>query len=258
MAAEPFNSIGGFSTGIPEVVVVDSSGNVVTNVLTSGNVAASTVYSGVYKYSNGAPLTAGVGSLVLPKTSGQGLLVDMGAPTYGWRDLLGSITVEESGGPNRPTFTNYRDGLKQYRFDANDQCFVEFHLPHDYAPGTDLFIHVHWSHIASDVSSGGITWGFEMSYAKGHNQAPFSPSVTATVLQAASLVQFQHMIAETQVTGSSLIPVGDIEPDGILLTRIHIVSNDIAPATLPYVHYVDIHYQSTGMGTKQKAPNFYI
>ena len=59
MAAEPFNSLGGYSVGIPSVAVVDSNGNVITNVLTSGNVAANTVYASYYKYANGQPFEGG-------------------------------------------------------------------------------------------------------------------------------------------------------------------------------------------------------
>ena len=60
MSAEYFNSLGGFSVGIPAVPVVDTSGNVITNVLTlSGNVAANSVYSNNYYYANGAPFTGG-------------------------------------------------------------------------------------------------------------------------------------------------------------------------------------------------------
>ena len=44
MSAESFNSLGGFSVGIPEKIVVDANGNVVTNVMVpSGNVVANTV-----------------------------------------------------------------------------------------------------------------------------------------------------------------------------------------------------------------------
>ena len=31
MAAEPFNSLGGFTVGIPPVSIVDESGNIITN-----------------------------------------------------------------------------------------------------------------------------------------------------------------------------------------------------------------------------------
>jgi hypothetical protein len=57
MAAEYFNSLGGYSVGIPEVAVVDANGNVVTNVLTSGNVAANVFYAGSYRWANGTPIS---------------------------------------------------------------------------------------------------------------------------------------------------------------------------------------------------------
>lgn len=61
MAAELFNSLGGFSAGIPAVEVIDANGNVVTNVLTNGNVAANTVYATYYKYANGQSFTGTAG-----------------------------------------------------------------------------------------------------------------------------------------------------------------------------------------------------
>jgi len=58
MAAEPFHSLGGFTTGIPVIEVVDANGNVVTNVNTSGNVSANIIYANEFKFANGDPLTA--------------------------------------------------------------------------------------------------------------------------------------------------------------------------------------------------------
>jgi hypothetical protein len=58
MSAEYFNSLGGFSAGIPEVPVVDANGNVITNVLTTGNVAANVFYASYYKWANGQPFVA--------------------------------------------------------------------------------------------------------------------------------------------------------------------------------------------------------
>lgn len=59
MTASPFNSIGGFSAGIPAVNIVDANGNITTNVLTTGNVAANVFYGSFYKYANGNPIAAG-------------------------------------------------------------------------------------------------------------------------------------------------------------------------------------------------------
>ena len=59
MAAEHFNSFGGFSAGIPPVPVIDANGNVVSNFNNlSGNVSANIVYANQYKYANGQPFNA--------------------------------------------------------------------------------------------------------------------------------------------------------------------------------------------------------
>ena len=53
MAAEPFNSLGGFTVGIPPVSIVDESGNIITNVnFADGNVTANRVFANIYNYSN--------------------------------------------------------------------------------------------------------------------------------------------------------------------------------------------------------------
>jgi hypothetical protein len=57
MSADPFNSIAGYSAGIPPVAVIDANGNVVTNVNTVGNVTANVVYATYYKFANGSPFT---------------------------------------------------------------------------------------------------------------------------------------------------------------------------------------------------------
>mgnify|MGYP003349485326 CR=1 FL=1 len=62
MAADLFNSLTGYSVGIPAVTVVDSTGNVVSNFLNlSGNVSANKIYANTYFYSNGQPFNANPG-----------------------------------------------------------------------------------------------------------------------------------------------------------------------------------------------------
>jgi len=56
MAAEPFDSLGGYSVGIPPIPVIDSNGNVITNVnFPDGNVTANRVFANSYLYANGQP-----------------------------------------------------------------------------------------------------------------------------------------------------------------------------------------------------------
>lgn len=59
MASELFNTLTGYSVGIPAVQVIDSSGNVVSNFLNlTGNVSANKIYSNNYYYSNGQPFNS--------------------------------------------------------------------------------------------------------------------------------------------------------------------------------------------------------
>lgn len=58
MISEPFNSLGGYTIGIPPVPVVNSSGTVVANV-NNDNVLANTVLTNNLKYSNGASYVPG-------------------------------------------------------------------------------------------------------------------------------------------------------------------------------------------------------
>lgn len=63
MTSKSFNSLTGYSAGIPPVQVVDANGNVVTNVLTTGNVTANVMYAGTYRFANGQPLSINAGGL---------------------------------------------------------------------------------------------------------------------------------------------------------------------------------------------------
>lgn len=207
--------------------------------------------------------------LIFDKASGNGIKVDTTTPTFPWVDLLGNVTIR-SIGANDPTFNVYRGNLRQFQFSqaVMNEVYLEFHLPHDYVKGSDIYIHTHWSQITVDTGGpagapGDVKWYFEVSYAKGHNQAAFSAPITTSVVQTASGTQYQHMLAEVQLSAgspsASQLDSDDLEPDGVILVRCYRDPADAAD-TLdqgPFLHYVDIHYQSTGIGTKQKAPNFY-
>jgi hypothetical protein len=191
--------------------------------------------------------------LIVPKTSGKGIRIDQDIPTFGWQDLLGRISVRGIGG-NDPTFAVYRTNIRQFQYTVNDESWVEFHIPHDYVAGTDCHLHAHWSVATTVVET--VTWGFDVSYAKGHGQAAFPATVNVTASQATNGTAFTHFITEVQISGALLVQVGGIEPDGLMLVRVYLSAN--TGAVEPFLHYADLHYQTTNVGTKQKAPNFYV
>lgn len=204
------------------------------------------------------------GDPVVSKDSGRGIKVDLDSPTFGWRDLLGVIRTRGVGATD-PNDATYRGNIKGYQFSVNDEAWIEYHIPHDYVAGTDIHLHFHWSHNSALVTGGTVTWGADITYAKGHNQAAFPAPVNPTVVSNASTTQYQHIITEVQISASApsavQIDSDDLEPDGVLLVRVYLSANDITSSGAvpdPFLHYADIHYQTSNVGTKQKAPDFYV
>lgn len=199
--------------------------------------------------------------LSLPKASGKGIMVDGG---FGWKDKEGVLNYASAV----PGALNiYRNTIRDYSFSVNDEVDGKFHIPHDWAPGTDIFIHVHWSHIGT-VISGNFQGNFKYTYAKGHNQAAFGAEkdipVTYPTVNIATTPRYQHMITEVQLSSSggsaTLLDTASIEVDGLILanwvqTAIPTITGTIVE---PFIHYVDLHYQSVEGGTKQRSPNFYV
>jgi len=201
----------------------------------------------------------------LPKTSGTGIKIGgEGDDTFGWHDLTGPLQID-SDDANRALMQTYRGVLKQRQFiEAVSEAYVDFHIPHDYLPGSAIYIHAHWSHNSALVTGGSVTWKFDAMYAKGHTQQAFSAPVPITVAQSANTTQYMHMIAETAAStpGGSAVQLDTdlMEVDGIIQCLVSLDSNDITSSGAvpdPFVHQVDIHYQSIGAPTKQRAPDFY-
>jgi len=210
------------------------------------------------------------GDLILPPTSGKGgkIMTTAGAPGasgYGWQDMVGHVMPKTSG-VGTPTRTVYSGNIYDYAFIANDQTDFSFHIPHDYAPGTDLYFHLHQSHNGTNIS-GTVEWTIYTTYAKGHNQANFpveiAPLVTYATVDLATTPQRRHRIDEIQFSAASpsatQLDTDDIEPDGIIIITCKMTTAPTVTAGSWFLHFTDLHYQSKDpfATTKNKAPNFY-
>ncbi len=242
-----------------DTIFSNSNGDTSPIVLTGLSVVYSTLPASRIRLLNDAEF------ITFDKASGNGIKVDTGTPVFGFADILGNVT-QLNVGASKPTFAVYRDTLKQFKFAVGKEEYFEYHIPHDYVIGSDIFLHVHWSHTSSIVTGGSVDFEYEMSYCKSHDQAAFPASFTDTLTVDASTTQYQQMLSEAQVSASSpsavQIDSDDLEPDGLIICRLKVAANNItseAAVPDPFIHYVDIHYQTTGLiGTKGKAPDFYV
>ena len=204
--------------------------------------------------------------LIFDKASGNGIKVDTATPTFGFADLLGEVFARNTGA-NKPTRATWKGGTRGFQFGVNDEEEFEFHIPHDYVKGTDIFLHLHWGHNVTTVTGGTVTFDYDATYAKGHNQGVFGANAVGTVVSGTvTSSQYSHDLSEGQfsISGASAtqIDTDDLEPDGVIKITIGVSANDITVSgggvPDPFIHYVDIHYNTTSIiGTKSRTPDFY-
>lgn len=180
------------------------------------------------------------------------------AAQFGWRDLTAELSVKGTMGSGvDPTYEAFRGGVYGYSFSPTtaQSAIATFHIQHDYAVGTPIYLHVHWASNTSNVT-GAVRWGFEYTIAKGHSQSTDSDFAAPSIVyvEQTATAQYRHNIAETASISSSLL-----EPDSLVLVRIF---RDAAHANDTYTDKAfaftaDIHYQTDRFCTPNKSPTFY-
>lgn len=175
----------------------------------------------------------------------------------GWRDNIVELKVDSSS-PNAPTLEAFRGGILCWKFPPGEltEAHSAWHIDHDYAVGTKLYLHVHWAPKVNNM--GTVRWGFEYTVAKGHQQQAFPTTTTVYVEQASQGTAYLHYVGEVveadAIDGAAL----GIEPDTVILVRLfrdgaHV--NDTFEADA-FVSFLDLHYQANRATTPFKAPNF--
>jgi len=201
---------------------------------------------------------------VYPKDKNVGIKVDTDSPDWAWDDLIGDMQYGMSSGAGiSASPVVYIGTIAQAQFDVGDSQTYLFHVPHGWVQNHNAYIHVHWSHNSPSVTAGDVTFQFELIAAKGHNIKAFGTPKLINVTQTASITRFQHMIAESPFCessgglGDTLVHSEDMEPDTLIICNVKLTGNSMNGGALPFVHTVDLHYQSTGLGTKNKSPDFW-
>lgn len=191
--------------------------------------------------------------LTLPNTSGKGMKVgDESAADFGWRDITGQIQTRGNASVD-PTWAQIGAGpFWAYKFAIGDEIWIVYHIPHDYAPGSDIYLHVHWIPDGTDANT--VKWKYDYTIAKGFDQSAFNTTGTTVYSELAGPgTAYQHMVSETVAISSS-----ELEVDGLIIVNIERVTNGGTDNTDDiFMLTTDVHYQSSNLATKNKAPNFY-
>lgn len=201
--------------------------------------------------------------IVLPKTSGKGIMVDTTTPTFGWRDIIGKVAPKISGA-GAPARAVYAGGnVNDYAFTTNDVTDFDFHIPHDWVPGTDMYFHVHWSHNGTTITGNAV---FDLYYQVAKRDGIFTAekdlTITYATVNIATTPQYYHRVDETQMTASvataTLTATSALEVDGIIMATLKLTTlPTIGGGGKLFIHTCDLHYQSSNIGTKNKVSNFY-
>jgi len=182
-----------------------------------------------------------------------------------WNSLDGVFILPAANGP---TLAAYRGGaVEAYSFTATDDIQTRFVLPHNYAPGTDVFLQYHWSHNGT-VVTGDMTWGYDATYAKSHDQVIFpaevNGAVTVATTDVATTPQWSNRISSVQLSAAapsaSQIDSDNLEPDSIIHVRVDAtaIPTITGGAAEPFLHAVMLKYQAIGRGTLNRIPDFNV
>ena len=199
----------------------------------------------------------------ISKQSGEGIKVDTETPTFPWVDLIGKIIPSGESNPVSPSLEEFFvGGPKAYAYNDNDELNCTYHIPHDWLEGTDGLIHLHWGHNGTAVS-GSITVDFTATYGDrdGVFGTPVSGTITHDMVDIATTPQYSHIVTEvplfTETPTANEIDRSLVEVDGVLQVTFKVNGTPSITSGDFFIFTGDIHYQSTGIGTKNNASPFY-
>ena len=179
-----------------------------------------------------------------------------GSTNYGWDDYLGIPDDDPTAGGTVPNWSTFSGNIKGRAFSPTtmNQRQFRIHILHNYAAGTALYLHAHWSPITTNV--GTVRWGFEYTVAKGHGQQAFSTPVTVYKEQATTGTANVHFIAE--IADADAISGSLLETDALVIVRVfrdaaHVNDTFTGDA---FLWNFDAHVRTAQNNSTNKAPPF--
>ena len=178
------------------------------------------------------------------------------AEDAGWNDLLGEF-IDRTSGTDRPTLATPFNGhhMLVWSSTALNQTTVNWHLRHDYKPGSAVYPHIHFRPTGN--VSGDVHWRFILSATKGYGQRAGIPTATTIDLifpiPANSLGT--HFVAEIPAPGWYTT---ELEWDTVIhctVQRRADLATDTYNATVA-AWQADLHYKVGRIATPARLPPF--
>lgn len=182
----------------------------------------------------------------------------------GWKDLIGDVTPKPSAAGS-PTLATWRTNTRWFRYSAGDDGDIIWHMPHDWMPNSDMYLHAHWGHNGTNIS-GSLVLNCYLTYAKGHQQEAFGAEkqidITVANLNITNTPQYFHRVDEVPlaiVGGAGLFDPTAIEVDGLFLMHFEVatIPTITGGGGEPFIFTFDIHYQTDRTATRRRSPDFY-
>ena len=202
---------------------------------------------------------------IFPTGSGVGLKVDTANPDRMYRDLKGvqnPIVGSPTISPTRELWSTAPD-IYGMAYDLDDETDLFYHIDHDWALNTDAFFHIHWGHTGTAIT-GTFTVEARMTYGSrdgvvsaGKTLAP----VTVVTTDIATTPASKHYVTEvnlcTETPTAAEFDRSDMEIDGAFMSTFKVTGLPTVTGGHLFIATADIHYLSTGIGTKSRAAPFY-
>jgi len=155
------------------------------------------------------------------------------------------------------------------RNSGTTDVFLLYHINHDWAIGTSMYLHLHHSTNATN-ETGRTVWNVYSNYAK-RGSAFAGTEVTGPVITyqyQGATDQYRHIVTEVLFAqsggGTYQIDTANLDVDTIVIVRLSRTvggtsqgfTDNIGSSTSHFIFTADIHYQADKLGTINKAAPF--
>ena len=176
----------------------------------------------------------------------------------GWADLTAILNNSNAAGLSPPAWKSMgANGHYGLHFTAGESAFCVFHVPHGWA-GTLSYPHVHFLVDIALTAGDTITWKLHYTVARRGHEHHTGESLTGarTTLTLTYTADGNEVAGEHIVIEDDTQTIDMLEVDALVIMEVEMDAATVTGTEEIFGLMCDIHYESDGMLTKEKAPKF--